>query len=100
MKHSTEYAARETCPRKLSKKEAANPHSVIEEFFEYATLPQAKDKLWAWLETTVTGSFNKELNCRERCNMVFFYQRMEKLMEAAHIIHMHKKDKKPGNKQK
>ncbi len=86
MKPSPKHPSPELHPRKLSKKETADPYSVITEFFDYAHLPQARDKLWAWLETTVTGSFSKELNCRERCNMVFFYQQIERLVEAAHII--------------
>jgi hypothetical protein len=94
MKRSIKYIDPDMQSRKLSEEEANDPHSVIESFFEYATLPQAKDKLWVWLEATVTGSFCKELNCRERCNMVFFYSHVEKLMEAVHIIHEKHKTKR------
>jgi hypothetical protein len=73
-------------PRQFNKTETDEAWSIINDFFQYAHLPQAKEKLWDWLQTTVTGSFCKELNCRERCNLVFFYQQVEKLIEAALVI--------------
>ena len=86
MKHSSKPPSPEMHPRKLSKQEMKDPHLVIEDFFNYAHLPQVRDKLCQWFETTVTGNFSKQLSGRERSNMVFFYKQIERLVEAAHII--------------
>ncbi len=86
MKHSSKHPTPEMHPRKLSKQEMKDPYLVIEDFFNYAHLPQVREKLWQWFETTVTGNFSKQLSGRERSNMVFFYKQIEKLVEAAHII--------------
>jgi hypothetical protein len=54
------------------------------DFFAYTSLADAKEKFSDLLDTTVTGSFNKELSCRERCDMVFFIHQVEKAIEAAY----------------
>jgi hypothetical protein len=100
MKHPVKYIAGDMQSQKVEKGQAPDPYKTLETFFEYATLPQAADKLWQWLESTVTGSFNKELNCRERCNMVFFYRHMQQLVEAAHIIYNRQNKKRTANKKK
>src|ERR1700735_3342803 len=80
--------------RKIEKQSAILPSNnptnslaILEEFFAYVTLPQAQQKLWNWLEVTVTGSFNKELTRRERCNNLFFYHQLLNLLEAADAIY-------------
>jgi len=93
MKLSSEYPSWEMHPRKLSSKEVANPQSVIAEFFDYASLPQVRDQIWLWLEATVSGTYSKELTTRERSSIMHFYQRLEKLIEVAHIIHTAQKGK-------
>lgn len=71
----------------LADGKSANPLVILDDFFAYVTLGQAQEKLWNWLEVTVTGSFNKELTRRERCNTLFFYHQLQKLLEAADAIH-------------
>jgi len=64
-----------------------NSLAVLEEFFAYVSLQQAQQKLWNWVEVTVTGSFNKELTRRERCNILFFYHQLSAVLEAADAIY-------------
>src|ERR1700712_2601286 len=94
MKRSSEYPAWELRPRKLSEEETADPYLVLDEFFDAARLPQVRDKLWDWLDTTVTGKFSKELGRKQRVHLLLFYTQIEKLIEAAHVLHSdHQKEK-------
>lgn len=86
----SEYPAWEMHPRHLNKEEADLPLQVIDAFFDYGNLPQIRDMLWLLLETTVTGSFSNHLTGRERRNLLYFYQQLEKLVEAVHVLHKNK----------
>jgi hypothetical protein len=86
MKPSSDYPRWELHPRKLTESEAADPNLVIQSFFDYASLPQVREQLWLFLETMVTGSFNKDCSKEERIELLYFFQQLEKLIEAAHVI--------------
>jgi hypothetical protein len=77
-------------PRKLSPEEIKDPERVIHQFFDYAHLPEVRAHLWDWLKSTVTGDFNS-LSLHERGNLLYFFEQVEKLIEAAHIIHQQSK---------
>jgi hypothetical protein len=85
---------RELCPRKLSVNEINDPYLVIKQFFEYASLPICREYLWEWLKATVSGTFNTVLmEKNQRFDMIYFYENIEKLIEAAHLIQLQKKYK-------
>ncbi|MDB5232583.1 MAG: hypothetical protein JWN76_3388 [Chitinophagaceae bacterium] len=79
-------------PQKLTDKEAANPHQVIADFFDFAHLPEVREILWDWLKITVTGGFGKDMRIGERRDLLYFYELLQKLVEAAHVIHRSKVD--------
>ena len=81
-----EYSPAELEPRKLSKEEMANPYEVIDELFSYGHLPQLREALWEWLKLTVSGSYHHESR-RDRANLLHLYEKLERLIEAAHIIY-------------
>jgi phosphatidate phosphatase APP1 len=70
----------------LSGEEINHPGDVLKEFFDYASLPEVRLLLWEWFRTTVTGTFNKSLNRRERYDIARFYEQLQKLIEACHLI--------------
>lgn len=72
-------------PRKLSIEEIEQPEAVIAEFFQYAHLPQVRYYLWELMKTAVTGSF-PHLKFRERTNLLYFYEQLEKLIESVHVM--------------
>lgn len=88
-------------PCKLSAEEINDPHLVIRQFFDFASLPNCREYLWEWLKATVSGTFNTELVEKDqRCDIVCFYEHIEKLVEAAHLISLRqtsnsKKKKRP-----
>lgn len=75
----------------LNKEEINNPQLVLTELFDFAHLPELKILLWNWLKATVTGSYNKTLNNRERASILILYEYMEKLLEANHLLHTEQK---------
>jgi hypothetical protein len=78
-------------PRKLTPEEIKKPIGVINSFFDFANLPQARDLMDEWIKTTVTGSFNHELTRRERTSLYYFFGQVQRLIEACHLLHSQRK---------
>jgi hypothetical protein len=91
----TQYPEWESYSRKLSKEEVEHPELVLDELFDYAHLPDVRELLWLWLKTTVNGDFAEGLDHQERVSILFFYEKIERLVEAAHILHMRSKKSPP-----
>ncbi|MEO8172350.1 MAG: hypothetical protein ABI581_04675 [Sediminibacterium sp.] len=72
---------------KLSKAERTDPSLVIDELFDFADLQDVRELLWSWLKTTVTGTYHKDLSASERYAIITLYEKIEKLVEAAHVMH-------------
>ena len=72
---------------KLNVAEMKNPQMVIAELFDFADLADVRELLWVWLKTTVTGTYHKELSATERSAIITLYEKIEKLIEASHVIH-------------
>ena len=77
----------------LNQSEIEDPYQVIDELFDFAHLPELKDLLWDWLKSTVTGSYPKSLGYAERLDILTIYEKMEKLLEATHILYEKKRSK-------
>ena len=73
-------------PRKLTIEETEHPEMVIEEFFQFADLPEVRWCMWEMMCTMVTGTYNG-LRKRERSELLFFYERVEKLIEGIHVMY-------------
>jgi hypothetical protein len=80
------HEAWEMKPRKLSVDEIESPHKVVEDFFQFAHLPQARWYLWESMKTMVTGTFS-DLKRGDRCTLLCFFEQIEKLIEGIHVIH-------------
>jgi hypothetical protein len=89
-----DYPKSELKPRKLSKEDMQNPYRVINDLFDYAHLPQIREHLWELLKLTISSSYHKQSR-RDRANVLTFYEKLEQLVEAAHIIHRRRK-KRPS----
>jgi hypothetical protein len=75
----------------LTEEEMADPYLVIDELFDFADLRDARELLWDWLKTTVTGSYHKQLTSTERSALITMFEKIEKLLEAAYVLHQCKK---------
>jgi len=72
--------------QRLSAEEVSEPCSVIYELFDFAELSRIQEYHWEYFKATVTGSFNKELERKERSALVYYHEKIGRLIEAAHLI--------------
>lgn len=82
-----DYMEWELKPRELTKEEIANPYLVINDLFDFAHLPSIREMLWQWLKATVTSTYCIYLDRNEKYDLIYFYEKIQKLIEAAHLIH-------------
>jgi hypothetical protein len=71
-----------------------DPYVVLEDFFSCFDLYYIRKVLWDWLVVALSsesGTFNSGYS---RSNLIYFYERVELLIEAANEIHKRNKDKK------
>jgi HEPN domain-containing protein len=88
----------EPWPCRLSGEEVNDPYLVLDQLFDFAHLPQVRGFLWDWLRLTVTGGYNRKAGFRSRSSVLITYEFMEKLVEAAHILHVRRKVEGEGQK--
>ena len=60
--------------------------SVLNEFFECYHLNDVRDLVWKWLVEVLSSSGNISAEALERGNHIFFYEKIELLIEACFII--------------
>ncbi len=74
---------------RLTTAETKDPMLVIDELFDFADLPDVRELMWTWLKVTVTGTYHKELSASERSAILTLYEKLEKLVEASHVMANH-----------
>ena len=84
--HFSKKTLRNHCFHALTEKEIKDPYQVIDELFDFADLPDARELLWDWLKTTVTGNYHKQLTTTERSLIITMYEKIERLIEAVYIL--------------
>jgi hypothetical protein len=78
----------------LSAAETKTPLLVVEELFDFADLDDVRALLWSWLKVTITGTYHKELSATERSAILSLYEKLEKLVEASHLMHIERSARK------
>lgn len=86
MRFADYHEAWEMKPRKLTIEETERPDRVVDEFFQIMYLPQVRWYMWESMKTMVTGSFD-DMKTKEKSNLIFFYEQLEKLIEAVHVMY-------------
>ena len=81
------YPKHEFSPRNLTVQEIANPYEIINALFDFAHLPQIRELLREVFNVMITGTWSN-LSGSERSDLIYFYERIEKLVEASHLIHI------------
>jgi hypothetical protein len=71
----------------LSKEEIADPYRVLDTVFDLAHLPDLRLLVWEWLKTTMAGGFQEETSPIEKRNILSVYEQVQRLIEAADILH-------------
>lgn len=73
-------------PLRLNEQEMSNPLLVLQEFFQSYHLNDIRQVLWAWTVTVVSSPTCDSNDHHERNNHLFFYEKVEQLVEACWII--------------
>jgi len=73
-------------PLRLTEEERKNPVLVINDFFECYHLKDVRDITWKWLVEVLTSSGSISNEALERNDHIFFYEKIEALIEACYVI--------------
>jgi hypothetical protein len=73
-------------PLRLTDEQRKDPVLVIEEFFTCYHLQEVRKILWDWTVEIVSSHRSIASDPRERNNHLYFYEKIETLVEAALII--------------
>jgi hypothetical protein len=80
---------------RLTKEQAQEPATVLNYFFECYHLKDLRELLWDWLLTALSSDNGTYAKGRERSNLIFLFENLESLAEAAYLL-----QKQPGKKYK
>jgi hypothetical protein len=72
-------------PLRLNRKERKKPVIVINDFFEHYHLNEVRQVLWNWTTELISSENNISYSAVERSNVLFFYEKIEALVEAVYI---------------
>ena len=75
----------------LTKDEINDPYLVIKDLFQFGHLPEIREMLWESFKATITGNYPKRLDRKERNDIVYLYEYIERLVEASHLINENQK---------
>lgn len=73
-------------PLRLNAEQRRNPLEVFEEFFQCYHLNETRQTMWEWLAEVISSPHKISSDPHDRDNHMYFYERVEELIEAAFII--------------
>lgn len=73
---------------------------AVHEFFDSYHLEEVRQILWSWMVEVVTSQRSIASSPRDRNNNIFFYEKIESLVEAAYLLQVKNKAKKGPPKKK
>lgn len=73
-------------PLRLTREQKQDPFLVIEDFFECYHLNEVREILWKWMEEVVCSPRSISNNPMDRSNHMYFYEKMEELVEAVFML--------------
>lgn len=82
-------------PLRLNEKEMKDPLLVLKEFFECYHLNDTRDILWKWTVEVLSSSGSISSEALERSNHLYFYEKLEALIEASYIIMNQSREQAP-----
>lgn len=93
MQNINRYSHGENQPIHLSDEQKQNLYAVLEDFFSCFHLQDARRFLWDWLVAALASETCTYNTGYARSNLVFVYEKMQLLIEAAHEINKRRKHK-------
>lgn len=80
-------------PLRLSEEQLDNPILVFNDFFQCYHLNETREVLWQWLSAIISSPGSISNEPLERSNHLYFYEKLEEIIEAAFLL----KELKKGN---
>ncbi|MET0391758.1 MAG: hypothetical protein ABW019_01400 [Chitinophagaceae bacterium] len=68
------------------------PYNTLNDLFGYMSLSSYQRDLWKWLSLTVSGTYHEQ-SPTERSDILFLYEKMMELVQAAHAIRVEQREK-------
>jgi hypothetical protein len=78
-------------PLRLSDEERQNLYGVLDDFFSCFHLQDVREVLWDWLVAALSSESGAYNSGYARSNLIFVYEKLELLIEAAHGLHRRRK---------
>src|SRR5687768_13706008 len=87
-------------PVRLTEAEKQNPHLVLQDFFSCFHLHDTREILWEWLSAALSTESGEYDTGYSRGKLLFVYEKLELLIEAAYQIDKRnkKRQKRSGRK--
>src|ERR1044072_2101003 len=73
-------------PLRLNQDQKKDPLPVFLDFFECYHLKDVREKLWQWVTEVVTSPYYISSEPLERSDHLYFYEKMELIIEAAFVL--------------
>jgi len=73
-------------PLRLTEEQLNNPFLGLDDFFECYHLNETRELLWQWFSAVISSPGSISSEPLERSNHIYFYERIEELIEAAFVI--------------
>jgi hypothetical protein len=73
-------------PLRLTKEQMQNPMLILHDFFQCYHLNETRQILWEWFTEVVSSSRSISIEGADRNDHVFFYEKVEEIIEAAFVI--------------
>jgi len=80
------YNLANSTPQVLTEMEKENPELVFESFFENFTMNDAREQLQEALKLVIQKRFRFRMYSIEEDNVRFFFEKLEKMVEAAWLM--------------
>ena len=84
-------------PLRLTEAQKDNLISVFEHFFECYHLNEVRQILWEWLVEIISSNNSISNDGSERNNHIYFYEKIEQLVEACFILQKEPSVETDGN---
>ena len=62
-----------------------DPYKTLNDIFLYQSEAEYQRELWKWISLTVSGTYHEQPPT-ERSDILFLYEKMTELVQAAHAI--------------
>jgi hypothetical protein len=73
-------------PLRLTKEQMQDPMLILDDFFQCYHLNETRQILWEWFTEVISSSRSISIEGLGRSNHVYFYEKVEEIIEAAFVI--------------